>query len=88
MWAGCNVIDLIQGRLSLRKLIEEYGVLGMIVEVGIVWDKEHLWTWTIGWYLYAISTTRKERDVVLPPACRMVATWMQPTSKRIAHTET
>ena len=34
-----------------------------------MWDKKSIWTWTIGSYLYPITTTRKEREAALLPAC-------------------
>ena len=64
------------------------GFWGWLWRWVFVWNKESIWTWTIGRYLYAINTTRKEREAALPPACPLIASWAQPTGKRIAHTET
>jgi hypothetical protein len=68
--------------------MEEYGALGMVVEVGICVGQEIYLDLDDWWYLYAITTTRKKREAALPPACPMIASWAQPTGKRIAHTET
>ena len=46
-----------------------------------MWDKI-ISAWTIGRYLYTLSTTtRKEREHTLSPACPMIASWAQPTGK-------
>jgi hypothetical protein len=69
--------------------MEEYGVLGIVVEVGICVGQDYLWTWTIGRYLYTLSRPpeRRERLYFCLPA-PMTASWAQRTGKRIAHTET
>jgi hypothetical protein len=49
--------------------MEEYGVLRMVVEVGICVGQETYLDLDDWWYLYAITTARKEREAAIPPAC-------------------